>query len=82
MDIAFLEACLENNIIPKFLNFRVSYLHLKISRAYYSCQMKLLREEISVKKSKVKTSEKDFIVLKRKLKEALGIITVIYAVYF
>ena len=44
--------------------------------------MKLLREEISVKKSKVKTSEKDFIVLKRKLKEALGMITVIYAVYF
>ena len=44
--------------------------------------MKLLREEISVKKSKVKTSGKDFIVLKRKLKEALGIITVIYAVYF
>ena len=36
--------------------------------------MKLLREEISVKKSKVKTFEKDLIVLKRKLREALGII--------
>ena len=36
--------------------------------------MKLLREKISVKNSKVKTFEKDFIVLKRKLREPLGII--------
>ena len=72
-DIVFLETCLENNIIPNFLNFHVNNLHLKTSRAY-SCQMKLLREEISVKKSKVKTFEKDFIVLKRQLRETLGII--------
>ena len=36
--------------------------------------MKLLREEISVEKFKVKTFEKDFLVLKRKLRETLGII--------
>ena len=71
LDIVFLETCLENKIIPKFLNFRVSNLHLKTSRAYHSCQMKLLREEISVKKSKVKTFKKDFIVLKRKSRETL-----------
>ena len=74
MDIVFLETCLESKVIPNFLNFRVSNLHLKTSHAYYSCQMKLLREEISVKKSKVKTFEKNFIVLKRKLRETLGII--------
>ena len=70
LDIVFLETCLGNKIIPKFLNFRVSNLHLKTSRAYFSYQMKLLREEISVKKSKVKTFEKDFIVLKRKLRDS------------
>ena len=74
LDIVFLETCLENKIIPKFLNFRVSNLHLKTSRAYHSCQMKLLREEISVKKSKVKAFKKDFIVLKRKSRETLRII--------
>ena len=73
LDIVFLETCLENKIIPKFLNFRVSNLHLKTSRAYHSCQMKLLREEISVKKSKVKAFKKDF-VLKRKSRETLRII--------
>ena len=74
LDIVFLETCLENKIIPKFLNFRISNLHLKTSYAYHSCQMMLLREEISVKKSKVKAFEKDFIVLKRKLRKILGII--------
>ena len=36
--------------------------------------MKLLREKISVGKSKVKTFEKGFILLKRKLREILGIV--------
>ena len=36
--------------------------------------MKLLKEEISVTKSNVKTFEKDSILLKRKLRETLGII--------
>ena len=53
LNIVFLEACLENKIVPQFLNFCVSNLHLKTSRAYHSCQMKLLRDEISVKKFKV-----------------------------
>ena len=35
--------------------------------------MKLLREKISAKKSEVRTFEKDFIVLKRRLRETLGI---------
>ena len=78
LDIVFLETCLENNIISKFLNFRVSKLHLKTSRAYYSCQLKLLKEDISVKKSKVKTFEKDFILLIRKLRETLGIMDCIH----
>ena len=64
LDVVFLETCLENKIIPKSLNFHVSNLHLKTSRAYHSYQMKLLREEISVEKSKVKIFEKDFIMLK------------------
>ena len=34
----------------------------------------LLREEISVKESKVKTFDKDFILLQRKLRETLSII--------
>ena len=39
LDLLFLETCLENQIIPKFLNFRTSNLHLKTSRAYHACQL-------------------------------------------
>ena len=42
LDLLFLEACLENQVIPKFLNFRVSNLHLKTLHAYHACQLKLL----------------------------------------
>ena len=51
LDLTFLLACLQNNIIPKFLNFRVSNSYLKSSRAYHACQIKLLKEEISLKKN-------------------------------
>ena len=74
LDPPFLEACLENLVIPKFLNFRVSNLHLKTSRAYHACQLKLLREEISFKRSRMKTLEKNFNSRKRKLRGTLGII--------
>ena len=80
LGVAFFEASLENKIIPNFLNFCVSDLHLRTSRAYHSCQFKLLREEIPVKKSKVKTFEKDFYMLKRKLREILRIIA--YSMHF
>ena len=57
LDLLFLEACLENEVIPKF-NFHVSNLHLKTSRAYHACQLKLPREEISFKQSRMKSLEK------------------------
>ena len=56
-----------NEIIPKFSNFRVRNLHLKTSVTCHTCQMKLLREEKSVSKSKVKTSRKISSCLKEKL---------------
>ena len=74
LDLLFLETCLENQVIPKFLNFLVSNLHLKTSRAYQACQLKLLREEIALKRSRMKTFEKDFNTRKRKLKETLDIL--------
>ena len=57
----------------KFLNLCVINLHLKTSCAYHACQLKLLREEISFKWSRMKTLEKDFNTRKRKLRGTLGI---------
>ena len=47
---------------------------MKSSRAYHACQIKLLKEEISLKKSRIRTLEKDFNNRKEKLRETLGII--------
>ena len=62
------------NIITTLLNFRVSNSYLKSSRAYHACQIKLLKEEISLKKSKIRTLEKDFNNRKEKLRRTLDII--------
>ena len=45
LDIDFLNTCLKNNIIPKFVQFRVSNKDLRNSTAYRQCQIKLLKEE-------------------------------------
>ena len=56
------------------MNFHVSNSYLKSLCAYLACQIKLLKEEISLKKkSRFKTLEKDFNNRKEKLREALGI---------
>ena len=51
--LAIKYSCLQNNIIPKFLNFHVSNSYLKSLCAYLACQIKLLKEEISLKKIKI-----------------------------
>ena len=52
LDLTVLMTCLHINIIPKFLNIRVSNSYLKSSRTYHACQIILLEEEISFKKMK------------------------------
>ena len=66
LNLLFLEVCLENQVIPKFLNFHVSNLHLTTSHAYHACQRKLLQ-------SIMQPLEKDFNTCKRKLRGIWGI---------
>ena len=45
LDIDFLNTCFKNNIIPKFVQFRVSNKDLRNSTAYTQCQIELLNQE-------------------------------------
>ena len=54
LDISFLDACLKNNTIQKFVQFRVSNKDLRHSTAYRQCQIKLVKKEISKKKRKLR----------------------------
>ena len=51
LDIEFLETCLKIGFIPKFLNFEVANSTLCNSKSYKDCQLKLLWQELSNKKS-------------------------------
>ena len=58
LDLEFLCKCNDNNVIPKFLNFRVANNHLKFSTTYKQCQSNLVKEEIRQKKSTVQILQK------------------------
>ena len=51
LDVEFLETCMENNLIPNFLKFKVTNTNLKTSKAYRDCQSRLLKQELANKKS-------------------------------
>ena len=60
LDIDFLNTCLKSNILPKFVQFRVSNKDLRNSTAYRQCQIKLFKQEISNKKKKANSKQKTY----------------------
>ena len=50
----------DNNVIPKFLNFRLAKRSLRFSLTYAHCKSNLLLEEIRLKKSNVRVLKKEF----------------------
>ena len=74
LDLEFLEACCHHGFLPRFLQFKVSNRTLRSSQAYKSCQMKLLKEEISNKKTNIRRLEKELADFKERLQTALSFI--------
>ena len=60
LDLEFLVKCRDNNLISKFLNFRLANRSLRFSLTYAHCQSNLLLEEIRQKKSNVRVLGKEF----------------------
>ena len=50
--LEFLETCLKNGLMPKFLNFKVANLTFCNSKSCKDCQLKLSRQDFSNKKPK------------------------------
>ena len=59
LDLRFLENCIKNNVIPKFVQFLLANRDLRESSAYRQCQQKLLKQEIINKKRGVRLVKKD-----------------------
>ena len=67
LDVEYLQICIDNNLRPKFLNFKVANPSLRGSKAYRECQLKLLRQELSNKKSQQRIKDNE----QRRLKDEL-----------
>ena len=59
LDLRFLLECEKNNLISKFLQFKLLSRHLHNSRVYKKCQIKLLEEKIKAKRRRINILEKD-----------------------
>ena len=73
-DLDFLQSCQQNNLIPKFLNFKVASSSLRFSRTYKQCQRQLLKQETKEKISIISKLKKEFTALKKLIKNKLSII--------
>ena len=60
LDLKFLVKCRDNNVIPKFLNFRLANRSLRFFLTYPHCQSNLLSEEIRRNKSNARVLKKEF----------------------
>ena len=74
MDIEFLKTCVENQLVPNFLRFKVTNSALKSSKAYRDCQLKLLKQELSNKKSAQRTIDSQLKILKDGLVRKMSLV--------
>ena len=59
LDLDFPDNCIRNNVVPKFVQFRVPNKDLRNSPTYRQCQTKLLKQEISNKKRRARLLKMD-----------------------
>ena len=59
LDLDFLDNCIRNNVVLKFVQFRVANKILRNSPTFRQCQTELLKQEISNKKRSARLSKKD-----------------------
>ena len=74
LDYEFLQICSDNNLTPKFLNFKVTNHQLRSSKTYRDCQTKLLKEELANRKSNHRVKENEFKNLKEDLVRTLSVV--------
>ena len=67
LDLDFLISCRKNSVFPKFLLFKVSNKQLRASKAYISCQKRVLNQEINNKQKAAKSIQQKVTEVKNSL---------------
>ena len=60
--------------MPKFLNIKVANSTLRNSKSHKDCQLKLLRQELSNKKSKCRSENNEFKVSRNEIVSILSVV--------
>ena len=55
LGLEFLQPCKKEELIPKFLQFKVANKRLESSEAYLNCQRRLLNQEMPIKYKTIRT---------------------------
>ena len=71
-DIEFLNVCLENELTPKFLNFKLYRKDLRNTSQFQKFQQKLLNNELFDKTKKLKKLRSDFKICSDQLKSLVS----------
>ena len=59
LDLEFLNLCVENNVIPKFIQFCISKKEFRNFVAYRKCLNKFSQQEVIAKRGRYRLLEKD-----------------------
>ena len=74
LDFSFLKYYFEIGLIPNFSHFKVSNRSRKLSDAYKQYQIRLLKEEVSNKKSIIRHRQSELVILKNNFKASMNVI--------
>ena len=74
LDVEFIQICIENNLMPKFLNFKVPNSALRNSKTYRECQTKLLKEELSNQQSCLRIKRNEMKKMKDELVRTISLV--------
>ena len=81
LDISFLEACISNNIIPSFLNFKMPNRSLRYSDTYMQCQRTLLNTELLSKQNKLSELKTELSSVSNSIKSNVSFFDAYYAIH-
>ena len=76
--VRILLGCKKNDVIPKFISFKLANRQLNNFRVYRKCQIRLLEEEIKSKGKRINTLENDTQRVKEELQRTFSVLDFSY----
>ena len=80
LGLEFLQPCKKEELIPKFLQFKVANKRLESSEAYLNCQRRLLNQEMFIKYKSIQVLNKKITSMKNDLYSEMSFIDYVHVI--